>query len=142
MLFKINLVPKIMLLWRDLFEWHIVEICLLKHHVFWILCLLTSWACLLGSILKLIFRWNVQLVIFLKYLFKWLAEVLIFCTMEKKDVSSPKSFAVVDRLPDRSLMWIKNDSVPCMVCLFKTTCCFLKLRKSVIIFKILSDIPF
>ena len=27
-------------------------------------------------------------------------------------------------------------------CPFKTTCCFLKLRKSVIIFKILSDIPF
>ena len=41
---------------------------------------------------------------FIKSLFKWSAEALMFCTMEKKDVSSAKSLAVVDRSSERSLM--------------------------------------
>ena len=111
---------------------------------------------MLGSGWKLIFQWIAQLLILFKSLFKGFAEVLTFCTMEKRDGSYAKNLAVVDRLSDRSLMWIKNNSDPSMepwgtpgsiltqgeACPFKITCCFLKLRKSVIIFKILSDIPF
>ena len=52
----------------------------------------------------------------LKSLFKWLAEVLTFCTMQKLTQGEARPF--------------------------KTTLCFLKLKKSVIIFKILSDTPF
>ena len=119
--------------------------------VFWILReKITSWACLLGSGLKLIFHWNAQLLILLKSLFKWLAEILTFCTMEKRDVSSTKSLSVVDRSSDRSLMQIKNNSGPSMepwgtpasivtqgeAYPFKTTLCFLKLRKLVIIFRL------
>ena len=117
---------------------------------------IASWACLLGSGLKLIFHWNAQLLIFLKSLIKWLTEVLTLCTMKKRDLSSAQRLAVVDRSSDSSLMSIKNNSGPSMepwgtpalmlaqgeAWPFKTTHCFLKLRKSVIILKFLSDIPF
>ena len=83
-------------------------------------------------------------------------KILTFCTMEKRNVWSGKSLAIVDRLSDGSLMWIKNNICPSMGfwgtpasilaqgedCPFKTTCYFLKLRKSVIIFKPLSYVPF
>ena len=66
--------------------------------------------------------------------------------MEKGDVPSAKSLAVVDRPSDRLSMEIKNNSGPSMepwgtpasiltqgdACRFKTTRCFLNLKKSVI----------
>ena len=82
-----------------------------KLHGFWILReKKTSWACLLGSGLKLIFHRNAQLLILLKSLFKWLAVVLIFCTLEKRHVSSAKNLVVIDRFSDGSLMKTKNNS--------------------------------
>ena len=41
-------------------------------------------------------------------------EVLTFCAMEKRDVSSAKRLAAVDRYSDRSLKYIKNNSGPSM----------------------------
>ena len=64
---------------------------------------MTSWACLLGSGLKLIFHWNAQLLILLKSLIKWAAEVLISRTSEKREASSAKGLAFVDRSSERSL---------------------------------------
>ena len=73
--------------------------------VFWIVQeKITSWACLGGPGLKHIFHRNFHLLILFKSLFKWLAEVLTFCSMEKRDASSGKSLAVVDRSSNRSLM--------------------------------------
>ena len=108
---KFNLVSKIIprLLRRDLFDWLIVEInrrmtCLLGFTRENNFLGLSAWVRL-----KLIFHWNAQMFIFLKSPFKWLAEVLTFRTMEKRNVSSAKSLAVVDRSSGRSLMQIKNN---------------------------------
>ena len=57
--------------------------------------------------IKTHFPLKCQLLILLKSLFKWLAEVLTFCIMEKRDVSSAKSLAVVDRSSENSLMCSK-----------------------------------
>ena len=120
----------------------------LTNDVLWILQeKITSWACLLGSGLKLIFHWNAQLLIILKSLFKWLEEALTFYTMKKRDVSSAKSLPVLDRSLERSLMYIKRIVVQVCnsgthialiktqgeTCSFKMTCCFLKIRKWVVI---------
>ena len=71
-----------------------------------ILCLrekMTSWACSLGSGLKLIFYWNSQLLVFPRLLFKWFAQVLISHTLEKREVSSAKDLAFVKRSSERTL---------------------------------------
>ena len=93
-----------MLLKRDLFDWLIIETnesmtCLLDF---------TRENNFLGLFarvrIKNHLQWNAQLLILLKSLFKWLADVLTFCAMEKRDLPSTKSFAVVDRSSDRSLI--------------------------------------
>ena len=73
---------------------------------------MTSWACLLGSGLKLIFRWKAQSLIFFKSLFSSFAEVVMSCVTENRDVSSANNFALEDRSPDKS--FIKNNNGPKM----------------------------
>ena len=55
---------------------------------------MTTWACLLGSGLKLIFHWKAQLLTFFKSSFNPLAEVFISWTTENNDASSAKSIAL------------------------------------------------
>ena len=74
----------------------------------------TSWACLFGSGLKLIFLWNAQLITFFKSLFNSLAELLMPCTTMKRDLSSGKNFALEVKSLDKSFIQIKNYNGPIM----------------------------
>ena len=117
---------------------------------------MTSWACFLGSELKLIFHWNAHLFIFAKSLFSSRAEVLLSWITENKDVSSANSLAFEGNPSDKSLIYIKNNNGPVMepwgspaltsdqskTCPFNKTLCFLFLRKSRKRFSKLPDIPF
>ena len=51
----------------------------------------TSWACLLGAGLKLIFHGKAQLFILFKSLFKFFADKFLSNITEKRDVSSANS---------------------------------------------------
>ena len=65
----------------------------LKYDGGWLILLIfllkiTSWACLLGSGLNIIFHWKVQLLIFMKSLFKSFAVEFISWTTENREVPS------------------------------------------------------
>ena len=104
---------------------------------------ITSWACLLGSGLKLIFHWKAHLLIFFRSSFNSLAEPFTSLTNENNDVSAAKSFTLEDISSAKSLIQIKNDSGrridPCGTpawtlvqdefCPWRTTLCFLLLKK-------------
>ena len=64
---------------------------------------MTSGACLVISDLKLIFCCVAQLLILSKSLLRLFAEVWMSCKTENKEVSSAKSFALVERLSGKSL---------------------------------------
>ena len=116
---------------------------------------MTSWACLLGSGLKLIFHWKAQSLIFFKSLFSSFTEVVVSCFTEHRDVSSANSFALEDKSPDKSFMYIKNNNGPKMepwgmpavtfrysdVCRLRRALCFLSLKKLDKRSKKLPDIP-
>ena len=94
---------------------------------------ITSWACLLGSGLKLIFHWKAHLLIFFRSSFNSLAE--------NNDVSSATKFY---KSSAKSLILIQNNSGPSIdpcgtptltlvedeFCPLRTTLCFLLLKKS------------
>ena len=89
----------------------------LKINVEWLVFVIlreniTSWACLIGSVLKLIFHWLDQLLILHKSLLSSFAEVFLLCTTEKREVSSPNNFGLEDESSDRSLIYIKKNSGP------------------------------
>ena len=69
----------------------------------------TSWACLLGSVLKLIFQWNARLLILLKCSLSSFAEVLISWTTEKKGVSSTNSLTKEVKPSGKSFILVKNN---------------------------------
>ena len=56
---------------------------------------ITSWACLLGLGLKLIFRFIAQSLILLRSLFKWFADVFTSWTTEITEASSANSLTFV-----------------------------------------------
>ena len=70
----------------------------------------TSWACLMGSGLKLIFHWKAQLFILVKSWFHLFADECLSFITEKSDVSSASSFEV--KLSGKSFMYIKKSSGP------------------------------
>ena len=65
-------------------------------------------------------------------------------SFNKREVSTAKCLVYVERL----LIQIKSNSGPASIaahsdtCPFKTTRCFIKLRKSMTVFKMLPDMPF
>ena len=72
---------------------------------FFILLLkITSWSCLLGSGLKLIYHWKAHLLIFFRPSFDSLAEAFTSWTTENNDVSSAKSFTLEDKSSAKSLI--------------------------------------
>ena len=70
---------------------------------------ITSWACLLGSGLKLIFHWKAHLLIFFRSSFNSLAEAFTSWTTENNDVSSAKSFTLEDKSSAKSLYQLNID---------------------------------
>ena len=111
-------------------EWSILLIFLLK---------ITSWACLLGSGLNLIFLWKAQLLIFVKSLFKSFAVAFILWITKKRGVSSANNLGFEVKPSDKSLIWIRKNhgsridpwGTPASIlvqdecCPFKTTLFFL-----------------
>ena len=75
---------------------------------------ITSWVCLLISVLKLIYHWKAQLLIFSKSSFKLIPDWFISCTTEISEVSSGNSLGFEPKLLDKSLIWIKKKSGPGM----------------------------
>ena len=73
---------------------------------------MTSWACLEGSGLKLIFHWKPQLHILMKSFFNSFAYVFLLWTTEKGEVPSAKGQGLDDKPVDKSLMWTKNNKGP------------------------------
>ena len=73
---------------------------------------ITSWACLLGSGLKVIFHCIVQSLILLISLFNLFADVITSWTTEKREVSSANSLKFVIKSLERLLIYIKNDNDP------------------------------
>ena len=108
---------------------------------------ITSCACLLGSGLKLIFHWKAQSLINFKSLLISLAQVLTSWAMENKEVSSANNLHSFLRPFGKSLIYIKNKRGPRLepsntlaristqgeYWPFKTTLCFLLVKKSFII---------
>ena len=70
-----------------------------------------SWACFWGSGLNNIFHWWAHLEIKSKSLFSWSDECLISWTVEKIELSSPKSFTD-DKSLDRSFIWLRKSKGP------------------------------
>ena len=68
---------------------------------------LTSYACFIGSGLKLILHWKAHLFIFAK---SFIVEVLLSWIRENKNILSANSLAFEDNLSDKSLMVIKNNN--------------------------------
>ena len=62
---------------------------------------ITSWACLEGSELKLVFHWYAQLLIFDRSLFKILPDKVISRTTKKREVSSAKSLEFEGNLDNK-----------------------------------------
>ena len=76
---------------------------------FWILReKITSWACLLGSGLKLIFHWKAQLFILFKSSFKFFTDKYLSNITEKRDVSSTNSLGFKTRFSNKSLIYTKK----------------------------------
>ena len=61
---------------------------------------ISSWACLEGLGLKLIFHWYAQLLVFNGSLFKVLTDKFVFWTIKNRVVSSAKSLRFDDNLFD------------------------------------------
>ena len=79
----------------------------------WFLCEvlrlnMISWACFVGSGLKLIFHCRAHLLMLERSLFNRLAESVILWTTEKSDVSSAKSLTFEFKPLGKSLMQIKK----------------------------------
>ena len=82
---------------------------LLKNILGWIFLLVfllkvTSWACFVGSGLKLIFHWKVHLFISFRLLLRILAVLSGTLTVENRDVSPANNLGLHGRLSDKSLM--------------------------------------
>ena len=114
---------------------------------------MTSWACLLGSGLKLIFHWKSQSLIFFKSLLSSFVEVVMSCVTENRDVSPANNFVLEGSSPNKSFLYIKNNNDPKMEPWWTSavtfrhtdvwiTLCFLSLKKLDERSKRLSDIPF
>ena len=100
---------------------------------------MTSWACLVESVLKFVYHCKVQLFIIFKPLLRSFAGVWVSCTTGNKEVLSANSFTLVVRPSVRSLMQIKNIKEPRIepwgtpalvffqveTCPFRITRCFL-----------------
>ena len=80
-----------------------------------------SWACLLGSGLKLIFHWNAQLLTFFKSLFISFAAVLMLCATLKRDVSSANKCRLEQLIIPYSVYY----STKIIDCLFMTLSTYL-----------------
>ena len=116
----------------------------------------TSWACLEGLGLKLIFHWCVQLLIFHNSLFKTLINEVISQTIEKREVPFGKSLGFDDNPVEKSFLQIKNKKDPIIESWrtpgftaahletypFKTTLCYRFARMSSMILSRFPDIPF
>ena len=76
---------------------------------------ITSWACLLGSVLKFIFYWKAQLFILFKSWFNLLADKYWSFITEKSDVSSANSLELETKLSGKSVIYIKKYSGPRIV---------------------------
>ena len=63
--------------------------------------IITSWACLLGLRLKLIFHWNVQLPTIYKSLFNLFAEVFMSCATVKRDALSATKIILDDKSSEK-----------------------------------------
>ena len=71
---------------------------------------ITSWTCLEGSRLKLIFHWHAQLMIFSRSSFEVIADKSVSKTTKNREVSSAKSLGFDDNSFDKSLIiQIKNN---------------------------------
>ena len=113
-------------------------------------------ACLARSGLNFIFHWKALSLIFSTRWLRSFAEVSMSWTIENKDVSSANNLHLLLISFDESLIYIKNNKDPKMdLCgtpswmsaqdyhwSFKTTLCFLSLRKSSKILIISLEIPF
>ena len=86
---------------KNILGWILVVVFLLK---------ITSWACFVGSGLKLIFHWKAHLFISFRSLLRLLAVLSGSLTVEIKDVSSANNLGLHWRLSDKSLMYIRNKS--------------------------------
>ena len=123
---------------------------LLKNVLGWIflvafLLKMTSWACFVGSGLKLIFHWKAHLFISFRLLLRLLAVLSGTLTVESRNVSSANNLGLHWRLLDKSLMYIRNKSgsnidswgTPALILAqdefwpLRITLCFLFLKKSV-----------
>ena len=72
-----------------------------------------SWAFLLESRSKFIFHCTAHLEIFVRSLFRLIVLVVIPCTVENKEVSSAKSFGLLECKPfGKSFMYTKNNKGP------------------------------
>ena len=71
-----------------------------------------SWACLLGSGLKLNFHRKVHWLIFLRSKFTSLTEAFTLWTTENKDVSSAKSITLEDKSSAKSWYKLKTTVAP------------------------------
>ena len=106
---------------------------------------ITSWACFIGSGLKLIFHLKAHLFISFRSLFRLLAILSGTLTVENRVVSSVNNLGLHWRLLDKSLMYIRNKSgpniepwgTPALILAqgelwpLRITLCFLFLKKSV-----------
>ena len=120
---------KIVLIWKskDNFEskcrskcfWELALLTgiLLKNILGWmflvvILLKMTSWACFVGSWLKLIFHWKAHSFISFRSLFRLLAVLSGTLTVENRVLSSANNLGLLWRLSDKSLMYMRNKSGP------------------------------
>ena len=75
---------------------------------------ITSWACLLGSGLKLIFHWKAHCFILERSLLSSKVVITESWITEKREVSSAKSLVLEDKPSAKSLIYIKNNNGPRM----------------------------
>ena len=104
---------------------------------------ITSWACLLGSGLKLIFHWKVHCFILKISLLSSKVVITVSWITKKRDVSSCKSLVLEDKSSAKLLIYNKNNNglrmehwgTPALTlvheedCPFNTTLCFLFVKK-------------
>ena len=116
----------------------------------------SSWACMLGSGLKLMFHWKAQLFILFKSSFKFFSDKSLSNITEKGNVSSANSLGFETKFSDKSFIYIKKSSgrriepwgSPASTLThvefwpFRTTLCFLSFRKFVKVFMKLPATPF
>ena len=73
---------------------------------------ITSWDCLLGLGLELIFHWKTQWFILVKSSFKFCADNCLLRITEKKDVSSANNLGFETKFSGKSFMYIKKSNGP------------------------------